>query len=233
MSWRRTTLAIAIGAVIINVAVAWGSALLVPPWAAGVATARVDGVVEGRQLWSTHALSRPTVQAFVITTFIWMGPQEDVPLFAKGPADDGRPNWLDFPFASELIASGQATKVVRAAEARGWPFPCLWSDLGGWHWSQELGPQTAIPPRHGIAAGLPTRYLAPQFPRHPLTFPLRPIWPAFVANCLLYAALLSIIPLARSFLHRSRRRHARGRCVRCGYQLGTLTVCPECGFSRC
>jgi hypothetical protein len=46
-----------------------------------------------------------------------------------------------------------------------------------------------------------------------------PLWPLLVATLLPFAVHTS----------RTRRRQRRGRCVWCGYDLGTLGQCPECG----
>ncbi len=72
--------------------------------------------------------------------------------------------------------------------------------------------------------------------------PLRPIWPGFAINTVLYAALLWLLFVA-PFALRRRRRIKRGLCPNCAYDLrgsphpnplptpkgdGTK-VCPECG----
>jgi hypothetical protein len=61
-----------------------------------------------------------------------------------------------------------------------------------------------------------------------LRLALRPMWPGFVLNSLVYAvlALVTMLGLARL---RADRRRRRGRCVRCNYLLAGLDVCPECG----
>jgi hypothetical protein len=67
-------------------------------------------------------------------------------------------------------------------------------------------------------------------------FPLRPVWPGFVVNAVLYAAilylcwtLLMLLPLTL----RRRRRLRCGLCPKCGYDLrqrpSDSSVCPECG----
>lgn len=60
--------------------------------------------------------------------------------------------------------------------------------------------------------------------------PARPVWPGFVINtllCGLAAALLFHVP--RMAMRRFWRK--AGRCGRCGYDIGALAICPECGSS--
>ncbi len=63
-----------------------------------------------------------------------------------------------------------------------------------------------------------------------IVIPLKPRWPGFIANTLLYATLLWL--LAAAFITtRAARRRRRGRCPHCNYDLGGLKTCPECGRS--
>jgi hypothetical protein len=58
--------------------------------------------------------------------------------------------------------------------------------------------------------------------------PIAPVPLAFLANTLLYAAILAGIFFAPQVIRRHlRRRH--GRCTTCGYQLAGIATCPECG----
>jgi hypothetical protein len=65
-------------------------------------------------------------------------------------------------------------------------------------------------------------------------FPLRPIWPGFAINTVLYAAILYML-LAAPFALRRWRRIKRGLCPKCGYDLrgrgnaADAATCPECG----
>jgi hypothetical protein len=58
--------------------------------------------------------------------------------------------------------------------------------------------------------------------------PLRPIWPGFVINTLFYATILWVM----WFVSRKVKRTLRGRrgvCQACSYPIGTSPVCTECG----
>jgi|GEM_PF-2151339 len=60
--------------------------------------------------------------------------------------------------------------------------------------------------------------------------PLRPIWPAFVINSLLYAGLTwSAASMLRVAHRRSRLR--RNLCPICAYPIAASPTCPECGHS--
>lgn len=58
--------------------------------------------------------------------------------------------------------------------------------------------------------------------------PLRPIPLGFALNTLLYAAAMYSVWWGFT-RHRQLRRLRRGACARCGYEVGVLAVCPECG----
>ncbi len=60
--------------------------------------------------------------------------------------------------------------------------------------------------------------------------PLRPIWPGFAINTVVYAAILWLLALA-PFTARRMIRSKRGHCIKCGYDLrgAEHEVCPECG----
>ena len=60
--------------------------------------------------------------------------------------------------------------------------------------------------------------------------PLRPIWPGFAINTILYAAMLWLLTLG-PFAARRMIRRKRGLCIKCGYDLRGVEheKCPECG----
>ncbi len=62
------------------------------------------------------------------------------------------------------------------------------------------------------------------------TIPIRPIMPGFVANSLMYAAILWLLTLG-PFTARRMIRRKRGLCIKCGYDLSHVEheACPECG----
>jgi hypothetical protein len=60
--------------------------------------------------------------------------------------------------------------------------------------------------------------------------PLRPVWPGFVANAVVFGVLFGALCLGPGAARRAVRR-ARGACTSCGYSLAgnTGACCPECG----
>ena len=58
--------------------------------------------------------------------------------------------------------------------------------------------------------------------------PLRPIWPGFAVNTILYAAFLWLL-FCGPFVLRRFIRVRRGLCLACGYPMGKSSVCSECG----
>ncbi len=58
--------------------------------------------------------------------------------------------------------------------------------------------------------------------------PVWPIWWGLLANAALYGSVAAACLMAPRWVRRSMRRR-RGQCVRCGYDLAGLRVCPECG----
>ncbi len=60
--------------------------------------------------------------------------------------------------------------------------------------------------------------------------PLRPIWPGFAVNTLLYAAILWLI-IPGPFALRRLLRLRRGLCPKCAYPMGGSAMCTECGKS--
>jgi hypothetical protein len=60
--------------------------------------------------------------------------------------------------------------------------------------------------------------------------PLMPIWPGFAINTIFYAAVLWVL-FAVPVAMRKRVRRKRGQCAACGYSLqgSESNLCPECG----
>ena len=77
-----------------------------------------------------------------------------------------------------------------------------------------------------MRARLEPRRAAELFPRHLST--LRPIWPAFLANAVLFSGVLFLSATAIAHV-RNCVRAMQGRCPSCGYPRGLSSVCTECG----
>ena len=59
-------------------------------------------------------------------------------------------------------------------------------------------------------------------------FPMLPVWPGFIVNTLLYAAVLWLL-IPGPFVLRRVIRVTRGLCPACAYPRGESDVCSECG----
>ncbi|MGD1915340.1 MAG: hypothetical protein ACFCBV_04025 [Phycisphaerales bacterium] len=69
-----------------------------------------------------------------------------------------------------------------------------------------------------------------QIQHRTIVTPLRPIWPGLLGNTLVYAGCV-LVPWITLRAIRTSRRHKRGCCLACAYELGqSITVCPECGL---
>jgi hypothetical protein len=100
----------------------------------------------------------------------------------------------------------------------GWPFACVRGREVTRDGSTEL--MGAVPNAAATRTGL--RML-----------PMAPVWPGAFVDTLLCAGACAGVAAAWRLL-RQRRRRARGRCMRCGYDLrgrrgDAPAACPECG----
>jgi hypothetical protein len=62
------------------------------------------------------------------------------------------------------------------------------------------------------------------------SLPIVPLWPGYLANAAIAAAVLLPIPIIGAVRRGLRRRASR--CVHCGYPLGDSDHCTECGHAR-
>jgi hypothetical protein len=115
---------------------------------------------------------------------------------------------------------------VRGEVASGWPLLSMRSCHAV---DPVSGAHIYEPP--GMAIPLPDHKAPPSWhlARH-RELPLIPIWPGFIVNSLMYAALAGLTVYVAITLRRYVRRR-RGLCLACGYPLGESEVCPECGSS--
>jgi hypothetical protein len=71
----------------------------------------------------------------------------------------------------------------------------------------------------------------PQWYLDGTVLPTVPLWPGFLVDTAFWGGAAFVVWSVRGgagFVRRGVRRR-RGRCVRCGYELKGLAVCPECG----
>lgn len=145
-------------------------------------------------------------------------------------------DWADAYLSDAVLSQLREYKSgsrQRLIEAGGWP--CL-SLSGGLviDWTRSNSHVT-------IAEREWTITLPPLQPRNSVwkssvaesrILPLRPVWPGFAIDTILYAAALWLGGLASSGLRgaiRRRNRLQRGMCPHCAYPIGESAVCTECG----
>ncbi|MBX3359112.1 MAG: hypothetical protein KF745_11885 [Phycisphaeraceae bacterium] len=134
---------------------------------------------------------------------------------------DSPPSWGTFAQPPPLPPPG----TLGEDAAFGFPFPCLWYRV----LSQARG-------NASIGAAIEHGYHVRGTPNARATgsytiLPLRPIWPALIADSAIFASLWGILLFIPGPLRRFLRRR-RGKCPHCAYDLRatpTGAPCPECG----
>jgi hypothetical protein len=154
----------------------------------------------------------------------------------------GVPIWRTVTLTAAGV-TGVASEVVNLPNAR--RFVSVSDNIPAWsRASRSAADALTVDPTFELASGWPARSLMCSYNQRTKKtvdalhwsqdfeygFPLRPIWPGFLANTAFYAVSLWLLFLGSGTVRRSLRRH-RGRCPACGYDLrGTAHErCPECG----
>jgi hypothetical protein len=160
---------------------------------------------------------------------------------ARADAEDGTQTPARLLFA-ERTARADRTLVfsfvegspgVRMRESVGWPVPVLGHDVvfdskgDVDHVEWGVNVRRVRKPLAGLlwSLSLDNRVGA---------LPLRPLWPGFAVNGVVWGAFAGLVRWLRTRTPRALRRR-RGQCERCGYDLRGLpaatTPCPECGHT--
>jgi hypothetical protein len=142
----------------------------------------------------------------------------------SGPTSDFVPSWTDY------LAPIDDDDVERTLDARGWPMLALW---GGFEtrsqWIAGARLEEVTGTRHAIV--LPRYYEGELRTDWTRVLPLAPLWPGFGVDALFYSAVfaLLLLMLRGPSILVATVRHARGRCIVCGYPRGESSICTECG----
>lgn len=126
----------------------------------------------------------------------------------------------------DLERDSLQTEVLFAA---GWPWKSMLvvyrAELLGN--TMDQGVSFEVKGRTGIAIEDSTNLTKP-----PQAIPLTPIWPGFIGNSILAAAILTMAVVVLRGVRRSVRIR-RGQCPICGYIIyGGIDLCSECGWHR-
>ncbi len=114
----------------------------------------------------------------------------------------------------------------------GWPFYCLEyrfdDESDDQVWATRLKGLLTLSDHRDAFLLNPSWLVQGGTSRAAALIPLTPRWPALLLDLAIFTTLwLSLLVIPQE-LRRAHRR-ARGRCLRCGYQLNQLPTCPECG----
>lgn len=113
--------------------------------------------------------------------------------------------WAGFPFTA-------------AVGWRVWPYA-----------TGELLPGRGLPRLAGPAEGVWLVYREHPSSAMAWAVPVRPLWLGFIGNMLVYGSAAFVLLTLPGWWRRYVRRW-EGKCVACGYELGGLGRCPECGL---
>ena len=191
---------------IVNVAVAWGCVLTLPPQWNGYA-----GYTSERVLLRTETVAQlDDVYA-------------NASIFAEGQYGRAHSRFGWTRVAATWSDDEGWHYVDVGAVFAGWPRPsvqgCSVSD-------QRPGSSDALSHRGLIRVPEWVRNLGNR--RRVEFIPISPIWPGFAINTVFYAAILWLLFAAPGRVRRWRRIR-RGLCAKCAYPVGTSEVCTECG----
>ena len=215
---------------VVNVAVAWGCVAWIyvepetPRYRFAIAE---DG--HSYVYWAVD--SWPRIGAVRISSY-WR--TQGVGYFPATEAtpEDIVPAWGEF---LRPVDNGDSAPFhLRAVDGRGWPMVSMWS---GFEFEVFSDPESrhsrgkAIGDAKTVKLGLelaphPGKLATPSFSTRVL--PLGIIWPGFLGNTLLYAALLWLL-IPGPFALRRFLRLRRGLCPKCAYPMGESAACTECG----
>ena len=106
----------------------------------------------------------------------------------------------------------------------------------GWPFTSWKGERLTVFDMQGVRVIDTNRFafskFDPNIRRHPILFPLLPIFPGGIYNALFWGSIFFVFTTdtKRSIWYFVRhRRRRRGQCPHCAYDITGLTTCPECG----
>jgi hypothetical protein len=131
---------------------------------------------------------------------------------------------------------GLEDRLRLSACQAGWPLRALQTVTPAAGWKPDTPARTLVPAGWESGVHVPESLRARDWSPHsehgtPHPLPLRPLWPGFAINAVLYgSAMWLLLSPVRGRLRRWRRVR-RGLCLECGYPVRGLGKCPECGVA--
>jgi hypothetical protein len=223
---------------IVNVAVAWASALKPPPLNfTNIHNQTASSVRKLPQepadaFWPTHWMVKQH-QSFagvrtVVTVISLPGKSTEDDFQRLLPQVDGfREKLVDRELKPMTVDDWCGFFVW---DARGWPMLSLTCHWPWWH--NPDWPKPSI--KFGVNVGVPTQASAWPFGVFELrALPFCPLWPGSAINTIFYGAILWLLWITPGKVRRFVRIR-QGRCPSCGYQIaeGVGPRCSECGAAR-
>ncbi len=218
---RRRLLILAVfllAGAVVNVAVAWGCAVLIRLMEAGRGPLpRVEASLREREpdgSWHFWAIERSKDRSVLLYHSFWDARSEDIncnEVSTELRPDELAPSWAG------LRTPPDTDYESRWVHAFGWPVVSMWRDYG---------PGPSLRPE--LLHGLRVTFLPPDgaFQR---AVPINPAWPGFAVNTLFYAVVLWLL-ICGPFALRRFVRVKHGRCPACAYPRGESDACSECGI---
>ncbi len=203
---------------VVNVAVAWGCAVLILLMEPGRGPLpRVEASLRERGpdgSWYFWAIHRSEDRSVLLYHSFWDARSED--FIYNDVSTELRPDELA-PSWAGLRTPPDTDYESRWVHGLGWPVVSMWRDY------------VLSANRYELLHGLGLTFL-PSDRGLPRAVPLRPIWTSFAVDTLFYATILWLL-IPGPFVLRRHLRVRRGLCPACGYDLrsGEDDACPECG----
>ena len=207
-----TILALLVAGAVVNVGVAWGSAVWSGP------SRRVVGAeqaIDGSHGWSVTRSKTATCDWVRLEWYV----QGDSPwqltpgnTHIKGPHPATLIPWWLTVVRPKLVPDDDRSLSI--VEADGWPIVSLWS--------------SHFPSKGVLRAPLLGSLNRRSVLDEPAFLPLRPIPFGFAVNTAFYTAVLWLL-IPGPFALRRLVRRRRGLCPSCAYPMGEAAVCTECG----
>lgn len=231
----RASVFLLLGAVV-NVGVAWGSAIWVEFGYQGPTNFDYFADWEGTSRFPSYTALRWWRMSACRVEVYKVDYSGGVPGTNTATFDELIPNWgqdfLHIPELDDIVPDRWTYDPLawgdRAVDARGWPCLAVWGGIrppsGPWSngaaASQDWMVRGAIPLSQYSPKG--RNYVALKW------LPYLPVWPGFAINSMFYAATIWLLFTGPRTLRRWRRLR-RGLCVACGYPVGQSATCTECG----